>query len=217
MWYYLADTEDKALTEAALHYGEKMMTVSTLPKAAELVFIKKDNICNRDANGICIAIDRKEPIETAGWTYAVQEPFDREQLIRIAKTLCGRSVGREPITLTASCLAALAVPAHLLGYRYLLRVVTLIREQVHPLQCAIMQDIYPKVAEEYGSTPMMVNRAIRHAIDSAWKHGDAAVQRSYFGYSVIDKKGIPTNVEFIFAVYERTRLLRGEGLLCGVV
>ena len=212
MWYYVTDNADPLLVQAAARYDEAVIVQKELPRTAELVFLETKSFERKQVDAKCIAINRAEPIETAGWNYAVQEPFDRDMLIRMAKIMCGRNPLLQQSTLASACLHALHVQMHLLGYRYLQKAVTQISEAEHPMQLSMMHDIYPDVAVVYGSTPMMVNRAIRHAIDSAWKHGATDVQRSYFGYAASDKKGVPTNVEFIYAVVERIRLLKGEGI-----
>lgn len=39
--------------------------------------------------------------------------------------------------------------------------------------------------------------AIRHAIEVAWDRGDLETLQKYFGYTVSNAKGKPTNSEFI--------------------
>ena len=207
MWYLVSKEEDTLLTAAARAYGETLLTQAELPDAAEVLFLKRKDLLRPPYPCVCIAMDASEPIEVCGWDFAVREPFDREMLIRIAATLCGRKAPLVRDTLVETCLAALSVPSHLLGYRYILSAIEWIRMQPKPMQVSMLHDIYPMVAEQYGSSPIMVNRAIRHAIESAWKHGALEIQRSYFGYASQDKKGVPTNIEFLFAVYERLRLL----------
>jgi two-component system response regulator (stage 0 sporulation protein A) len=57
--------------------------------------------------------------------------------------------------------------------------------------------LYASVAEKYNSTPQRVERAMRHAIESAWNRGDIRVLEDFFGYTIHDNKGKPTNGEFI--------------------
>lgn len=207
MWYWIADRNDAQMEAAARLYGERLTTASAPPKDAEAVFLAREGIAREAAPGLCIAVNRSETVEEAGWTYAVREPFDREQLVRLVKGLCGRPAAAHPYRMTEACLDALALPKHLLGYRYIAACVSELRTSERPMQLSVLHDLYPSVAAQYGTTPLMVKRAIRHAIDSAWKRGSPIVQRSYFGYASSDKRGVPTNTEFIFALYERLRLL----------
>ena len=50
---------------------------------------------------------------------------------------------------------------------------------------------------KFGTTPSRVERAIRHAIEVAWDRGDIEVLQKFFGYTVSNIKGKPTNSEFI--------------------
>ncbi|MBQ2691496.1 MAG: sporulation initiation factor Spo0A C-terminal domain-containing protein, partial [Clostridia bacterium] len=51
-----------------------------------------------------------------------------------------------------------------------------------------------------------VERAIRHAIEVAWDRGDVEVLNGYFGYTVSNLKGKPTNGEFISMIADKLRL-----------
>lgn len=68
---------------------------------------------------------------------------------------------------------------------------------------SITKEIYPAVAKQFGTTPSRVERAMRHAIESAWERGDYHTIESVFGGSVSADKGKPTNGDFIarMAVY----------------
>ena len=62
---------------------------------------------------------------------------------------------------------------------------------------AVTKVLYPTVAKKYNTTPSRVERAIRHAIEVAWDRGDIEVLQKFFGYTVSNIKGKPTNSEFI--------------------
>lgn len=61
----------------------------------------------------------------------------------------------------------------------------------------ITKELYPRVAKEFGSTPGRVERAMRHAIETAWDRGDLGTINSCFGYSINPEKGKPTVGEFV--------------------
>ena len=63
------------------------------------------------------------------------------------------------------------------------------------------------LTQRHNSSPVMVDRAMRHGVESCWRLAGKGVQRQYFGYSAQDKQGMPTNGEFLFAVYEHVKLL----------
>ena len=51
-----------------------------------------------------------------------------------------------------------------------------------------------------------VERAIRHAIEVAWDRGDVDTLNSYFGYTIQNNRGKPTNSEFIAMIADNLRL-----------
>ena len=70
----------------------------------------------------------------------------------------------------------------------------------------ITKKLYPAIAEEFDTTPMRAERAIRHAIEVAFDRTNAAVIDSYFGYTVSANKGKLTNSEFIAIVVDKLEL-----------
>ena len=62
---------------------------------------------------------------------------------------------------------------------------------------AVTKVLYPTVARRYNTTPSCVERAIRHAIEVACNRGDLEVLQRFFGYTISNAKGKPTNSEFI--------------------
>ena len=71
---------------------------------------------------------------------------------------------------------------------------------------AITKVLYPQVAKTFGTTPSRVERAIRHAIEVAWDRGDLDTLQRFFGYTVSNTKGKPTNSEFIALIADRLQL-----------
>ena len=71
--------------------------------------------------------------------------------------------------------------------------------------------LYPEVAKRFGTTASRVERAIRHAIEVAWDRGDLETLQKYFGYTVSNVKGKPTNSEFIAMIADRLQLQQREG------
>ena len=71
---------------------------------------------------------------------------------------------------------------------------------------AVTKQLYPTVAKEYETTSSRVERAIRHAIEVAWDRGDVDVLNSYFGYTIHNGRGKPTNSEFVAMIADKLRL-----------
>ena len=71
---------------------------------------------------------------------------------------------------------------------------------------AVTKILYPTVAKKYQTTSSRVERAIRHAIEVAWDRGDLDTLNSYFGYTIQNQRGKPTNSEFIAMIADNLRL-----------
>lgn len=97
------------------------------------------------------------------------------------------------------------VPAHIKGYQYIRDAIMLCIKDVNYIS-GITKVLYPTIAKKYKTTSSRVERAIRHAIETAWDRGDLEVLQSYFGYTVSNTKGKPTNSEFISMLADKIRL-----------
>ena len=71
---------------------------------------------------------------------------------------------------------------------------------------AVTKRLYPEIAKKNGTTASRVERAIRHAIEVAWDRGDLDTLQRFFGYTVSNTKGKPTNSEFIALIADRLQL-----------
>jgi len=99
----------------------------------------------------------------------------------------------------------IGVPAHIKGYQYLREAIIMTVNDMDIIN-AITKVLYPTVAKRYKTTSSRVERAIRHAIEVAWDRGDVEVLNGFFGYTVSNIKGKPTNSEFISMIADRIRL-----------
>lgn len=99
----------------------------------------------------------------------------------------------------------IGVPAHIKGYQYLREAIIMTVKDMETIN-AITKVLYPTVAKKYNTTSSRVERAIRHAIEVAWDRGDIEVLNNFFGYTVSNSKGKPTNSEFISMIADRIRL-----------
>lgn len=104
----------------------------------------------------------------------------------------------------------IGVPAHIKGYQYLREAIMMAVEDMDVIN-AVTKVLYPKVAEQFGTTASRVERAIRHAIEVAWDRGDLDTLQKYFGFTVSNSKGKPTNSEFIAMIADRLVLQRRQG------
>ena len=105
----------------------------------------------------------------------------------------------------------IGVPAHIKGYQYLREAIMIAVEDMDVIN-AVTKVLYPEVAKRFGTTASRVERAIRHAIEVAWDRGDLETLQRYFGYTVSNAKGKPTNSEFIAMIADRLQLQQRENL-----
>ena len=103
----------------------------------------------------------------------------------------------------------IGVPAHIKGYHYLREAILYCIGNMGAIN-AVTKILYPEVAKRYNTTPSRVERAVRHAIEVAWDRGDLDTLQKYFGYTVSNIKGKPTNSEFIAMISDRLRLQQKE-------
>ena len=103
----------------------------------------------------------------------------------------------------------IGVPAHIKGYQYLREAILIAVDDMDVIN-AVTKILYPEVAKRFGTTASRVERAIRHAIEVAWDRGDLETLQKYFGYTVSNAKGKPTNSEFIAMIADRLVLQNRE-------
>lgn len=99
----------------------------------------------------------------------------------------------------------IGVPANLKGHAYLRHAIMLSVEDPHVLD-SITKELYPKVAQFFETTPSRVERVLRHAIEVAWDRGDLATLERWFGATISQLRGKPTNSEFISLIADKLRM-----------
>ena len=150
-----------------------------------------------------------------GVQYFMNKPCDCKAVAeRIGEMVSGeKAMNRrsEPNVeaLVTSIIHEIGVPAHIKGYQYLREAIMIAVNDMDVIN-AITKVLYPQVAKTFSTTPSRVERAIRHAIEVAWDRGDLETLQRFFGYTVSNTKGKPTNSEFIALIADRL-LLDGFG------
>ncbi len=108
-------------------------------------------------------------------------------------------------TMVTNIIHEIGVPAHIKGYQYLREAIIIAVGDMDVIN-AITKVLYPQVAKTFQTTPSRVERAIRHAIEVAWDRGDLDTLQKFFGYTVSNTKGKPTNSEFIALIADKLQL-----------
>lgn len=99
----------------------------------------------------------------------------------------------------------IGIPAHIKGYQYLRDAIMMSVNDSEMLN-SITKLLYPTIAKMHKTTASRVERAIRHAIEVAWSRGKMDTINDLFGYTVNNKKGKPTNSEFVALIADKIRL-----------
>lgn len=154
-------------------------------------------------------------IMNSGADYFMLKPYDIEQLCENISVLLKNGTDKPltPLKIDAfgielkvtQILHEIGVPAHIKGYHYLRDSIMMSVEKPEIIN-AVTKQLYPSVAKKYQTTSSRVERAIRHAIEVAWDRGDVDVLNSYFGYTIHNDRGKPTNSEFIAMISDKLRL-----------
>lgn len=154
-----------------------------------------------------------------GVSYYILKPFDMQTLIErikhqnsVLKSFVQSPASHKPqrseIDLevrVTDVIHEIGVPAHIKGYQYLRDAIILTVNDMEVIN-AITKILYPAIAKKYRTTSSRVERAIRHAIEVAWDRGDIETLQGFFGYTISNTKGKPTNSEFISMIADRLRL-----------
>lgn len=164
----------------------------------------------------------EQEITQNGADYYFIKPFDTQMLIQRIKQLSGLSAPAQgnivsfsssdnSLEVTVSeIMHRIGVPAHIKGYQYLREAIMIAVQDMDVIN-AITKVLYPQVAKTFATTPSRVERAIRHAIEVAWDRGDLETLQRFFGYTVSNTKGKPTNSEFIALIADKLQLQLKNG------
>ncbi len=150
-----------------------------------------------------------------GVRYLVLKPCDMTALVERLEEIRG-GAGQKPVatrrldktnieTMVTNIIHEIGVPAHIKGYQYLREAIIIAVNDMDVIN-AITKVLYPQVARTFSTTPSRVERAIRHAIEVAWDRGDLDTLQRFFGYTVSNTKGKPTNSEFIALIADKLQL-----------
>ena len=193
----------------------------------DLMLAKQDGlsvlkaIANLDRKPVTLATSRfvtdyvASAAANLGVRYLMLKPCDMTALVeRLEEIRVGegqkRSIGQTATpgnieAMVTGIIHEIGVPAHIKGYQYLREAIIIAVNDMDVIN-AITKVLYPQVAKTFQTTPSRVERAIRHAIEVAWDRGDLDTLQRFFGYTVSNTKGKPTNSEFIALIADKLQL-----------
>lgn len=140
-----------------------------------------------------------------GIDYMMRKPCNLQALVARMEDLANsrkRAEGARPNhgVVVANTLMSLGIATKVGGYAYLREAIPVFAKD--PRQ-AITKELYPAVGKLCDASGEQVERAIRTAIESAWKDRDEQVWRLYFTPRADGSIRKPTNSEFIARLAER--------------
>ncbi|MBQ3009345.1 MAG: sporulation transcription factor Spo0A [Oscillospiraceae bacterium] len=158
------------------------------------------------------AYDNEEAIcriMKAGFSYCFIKPYSLEvayaRMMTFLELKQSRFEDEDLESRVTSILHNMGVPAHIKGYNFLRQSIIMATEDPQVISL-VTKRLYPDIAKANKTTASRVERAIRHAIEVAWDRGNVDVLNEYFGYTINNMRGKPTNSEFIAMIADRLRL-----------
>ncbi len=154
--------------------------------------------------------DLEQELLESGFSFYFVKPFDETVLAARVMRAAGMpprpriAVDNDEAAVT-EILHQIGVPAHIKGYKFLRDAILLTMADPEYIN-AVTKRLYPEIGKMNGTTASRVERAIRHAIEVAWDRGDVDTLNMYFGYTIHNLRGKPTNSEFIAMIADRMRL-----------
>ncbi len=174
--------------------------ILTVPAAGQRVFAE----ANRAGADLCLM----KPVDFSALADGIGTICKNRGILRGdagGRTARSGDDGPDIETQVTRIIHQIGVPAHIKGYQYL-RTAILMTVSDSNIINSVTKVLYPSVAKQYSTTTSRVERAIRHAIEVAWDRGDVDTLNSYFGYTIQNSRGKPTNSEFIAMIADNLRL-----------
>ena len=148
-------------------------------------------------------------IMAAGFSYCFLKPYSFDvaysRMVSLLEMKQTRYVEDDLESRVTHILHNMGVPAHIKGYSFLRQSIVMAVEDPEVISL-VTKRLYPDIARINKTTASRVERAIRHAIEVAWDRGNVDVLNDYFGYTINNMRGKPTNSEFIAMIADRLRL-----------
>lgn len=179
------DQKERPMVMAMSSYDNPRLEKETLSAGAEYYFLKPFDI----------DMLAERIIQLSGWRNET----------RVVKSRDSTVTDTDLELMVTEIIHQIGVPAHIKGYHYLREAIILAVKNSEIIN-SVTKLLYPTVAKKHSTTSSRVERAIRHAIEVAWDRGDVDVLNSYFGYTIHNGRGKPTNSEFIAMIADKLRL-----------
>ena len=125
------------------------------------------------------------------------DPFWAELKEELVKILRARiRIKQSPEKEIRALFLELGAPDHLAGHPYAVQAIILALKDRQLLD-NLSRELYPDLAEYFGTSPLRIERSIRHLVEVTWMRGDDTARERYFGNMISADRGKPTNGEFL--------------------
>jgi two-component system response regulator (stage 0 sporulation protein A) len=152
----------------------------------------------------------------AGARYIMIKPFEAKTLVEHIENFIKKAayvnsdvnfsvINDDMEYIVTDIIHQIGIPAHIKGYHYLREAILLSIDNSDMIN-SVTKMLYPAVAGKFCTSPSRVERAIRHAIEIAWDRGDIETLNGFFGYTIHNSRGKPTNSEFVALISDKLRL-----------
>lgn len=140
-------------------------------------------------------IDKETLIQRIHWAVEQGEQKKRAEEIRKQNNYTGIEIK------VADLLLKLGMPVHIIGQHFMREALIM---TMNDRECvsSITKLLYPDIAKKFKTTPMRVERAMRHAVEVVWTKGDLKWLEEIFRRPAGDIATRPTNSEFIARMAE---------------
>lgn len=220
-----------ALSEISAKKPDVIIIDLVLPRMDGLEVLRRVQEMKLDCHIIVLSSFFSEKVIAGcvryGADYYLQKPCDTQIIAQHMREFMGQDTAPNTSSYDCKAIASVSsssaqleatvtdiiheigVPAHIKGYQYLREAIILTINDMEMIN-AVTKVLYPEVAKRFDTTPSRVERAIRHAIEVAWDRGDLETLQRFFGYTVSNIKGKPTNSEFIAMIADNLSLRRKQ-------
>ena len=176
---------------------EKINTLAKKPKVFVLSALSQESFV--------------EKAMSMGAVYYMAKPFNSNSLLKRINEISNYGENVSVATKTqnrqldekiTNIFITVGIPAHIKGYQFLREAIKMAISNPEIIN-SITKKLYPSIAQKFDTSSSKVERAIRHAIEVAWKRGKIENINSLFGIKVYSDNEKPTNGEFIALVADK--------------
>ena len=197
----MSDKPDVVILELTLKDTDALTLISTLrEKLDELPgFIVISDLDNRFI---------EKQVLSNGASYYLTKPYHKAELAEAVRSLATRSSKKSLNDLelmVTDVIRRVGMPANVKGYYYLRSAIMKAADNRYILE-GVTKNLYPAVARQFNTTSSRVERAMRHAIETAWVKSGTEAFVEAFGCPFMSERDRPTNSEFIALAADKLRL-----------